>query len=223
MSNAPFSVDIQFRTAGLVVGFCALCWAASPSPAAAAEPAASSLGISWWTPQFEFVDEDGAVDTDALNGSAEIWLNRKWGIRGARFESDMSGSDISSSDHVSIDLKRRFFSLADRGFVGIGAGWGAIDLDDASSSGLRLTAEGRFGLGGALSFYGLTSWLPELEDAGSYSNMEGREFEAGLSLAPAPHLSLKLGFRHFRLDFEEGGSSGTAESDGVIFGAGFHW
>ncbi len=197
--------------------------AAVPMTAVAAPDLAVPLGLSWWNPQFDIVEEDGSVDAGSVHGTAEIWLNRKWGIRGARFETDLAGSSVETYDHVSIDFKRRFFSLADNGFVGIGAGWGELDFDSASSSGLRLTAEGRYGLGGAVSFYGLTSWLPELADAGSLSNLEGREFEAGLSLDPAPHLSLRFGFRHFRLDYEEDGASGSAESDGVIFGAGFHW
>ncbi len=192
-------------------------------PAAAQDTLMGAASVSWWSPQFDFIEEDGTIDAGSVSGAAEVWLSRKWGIRGARFEADLAGSEVESSDHVAIDFKRRFFSVADNGFVGIGAGWGAIDFDNATSSGLRLTAEGRFGLGGPLSFYGLTSWLPELADAGSLSNLQGREFEAGLSLDPDPHLSLRFGFRRFRLDYEEGGATGSAESDGVMFGAGFHW
>ena len=88
------------------------------------------------------------------------------------------------------------------------------------------TPDKRFLYDRRISFNNWTRAHPlpsELADAGSLSNLEGREFEAGLSLDPDPNLSLRFGFRRFRLDYEEGGATGSAESDGVMFGAGFHW
>jgi hypothetical protein len=187
-------------------------------------PLDGELGLSWWGNQFEEDVDEGTLDAGSLNGFAEIWWDQKWGIRGARHESALEDVGIDSSDHFSIDLKRRFFSLTDNSFLALGAGWESIDLDDGgNSSGPRLTAEGRIGLGGVVYLYGQTSWLPELDDVGARSNLEGQEFEAGLTFDPAPFVSVRFGFRRFKLDFDQGGSSNSSESDGFILGAGFHW
>lgn len=190
----------------------------------AAGPLDGSVGLGWWANGFDANLGSGDVDAGTLSGFAEVWWDQKWGIRGSRYESALEDAGIDTTDHLSIDFKRRFFSLTDNSFVALGAGWESIDLDaGGTSSGLRLTAEGRVGLGGVVSLYGHTSWLPELDDIGARSNLEGREYEAGVSYDPAPFMSLRLGFRRFRLDYDEGGSPASAESDGFILGAGFHW
>ncbi|MFT5112253.1 MAG: opacity protein-like surface antigen [Parasphingorhabdus sp.] len=189
-------------------------------------PLDGEVGVFWWSNQTDSngFDED-FLDNATLSGFAEAWWNQKWGVKGSLHRSDMKSIGLDDTDHFSIDLKRRFFSLTDNSFMALGAGWEEIDLGNGigSSSGPRLTAEGRVGLGGVFSFYGQTSWLPDLGDAGNRSNLEGREIEAGLSFDPAPFMSLRLGYRRFRLDFDNGGANDTAESDGFILGAGIRW
>ena len=182
------------------------------------------IGLLMWTNQAE-TESDDLLDNGTLNGFAEAWWSRNWGVRGSLYRSELTGAGIDNSDHYSVDLKRRFYSLSNNSFVALGAGWEEIELGSGlgSSSGPRLIAEGRFGLGGAMSFYGQTSWMPDLDDTAAHSNLEGRGFEAGLSFEPAPSMSLRLGYRRFRLDFDHGNGSDSAESDGFILGAGFHW
>lgn len=189
-----------------------------------AGPFNSEPGIEWWTEPYPLeVAEPDAAST-SFNGFTEIWLSEEWGVRGAHYASSLDNIGIDNSDHTSIDFRRRVFSLSDRGFISLGAGWESIGLDSGeSSSGLRFTAGGEVGLGDSFSLYGHTSWLPELDDVGERSNLEGQEFEAGLSYEPAPFMSVRLGFRRFRLDFDEGGSTNTAESDGFILGADIQW
>ena len=176
-----------------------------------------------WSNQIDPDNED-VLEGGSINGFAEAWWNQRWGIRGALYRSELDDQDFNSTDHMSIDFKRRFFSLTDNSFVALGAGWEEIELGDGGSySGPRITAEGRLGVGGVLSIYGQTSWLPDLGDSGGRFNLEGREIEAGLSFDPAPFVSLRLGYRRFRLDYDSAGASDSTESDGFILGAGFHW
>lgn len=210
----------KLASAALTVAASVLC----VPPAYSLDPLDGSAGLGWWFQNDLVGTDDESPMAAAANGAAEVWWSRNWGIRGARHPYALGETGIDFSEHLSIDFKRRFLTPTDNGFLSLGAGWQSIDLDSGeSSSGLRLTAEGRFGLGGVVSLYGQTSWWPELDDLGTHSNLEGQEFEAGLIYDPAPSLSLKLGFRRFRLGYEQGGIPGSAESEGVILGAGFKW
>jgi len=192
------------------------------SSAYALGPLDGEVGLDWWSAENDGWDD--SFDTDTINGFAEVWWDNKWGVKGQRYSSDLEDVGYEESEHLSIDLKRRFFSLTDNSFFAVGAGWEEIDLDDAgSSSGFRITAEGRFGLGGTVYLYGMTSWLPELQDAGARSDLEGQAFEAGVNFDPAPFVSLRLGFRRFKLNYNDATGGGSTESDGFIFGAGVHW
>ncbi len=195
------------------------------TPVLAVGPLDGDAGLGFWTNEYAGDHSKGTLDAGSLNDLAGVWWGRRWGVEGAMYRSGLKDVGIDNTDHFSIDLKRRFFSMTNNSFVALGAGWESIDLDEGgSSSGLRIVAEGRVGLGGVVSLYGQTSWLPEMDDAGARSNLQGQEFEAGLSFDPAPFMSVRLGFRRFRLDFDNGaGESSTAESDGFILGAGFHW
>lgn len=194
-------------------------WLPASALAQSDEPLGGRLGVGWWA---DPVIDNG--DNGATNGFTEIWVNDDWGVRSARYESSLDEFGVDNSSHASIDLKRRFFSLSEDHFVSLGAGWESIGLSGGeSSSGLRLSAGGQFNVGGTVSLYGHTSWLPELDDVSGRSNLEAQEFEAGLAFDPDPSMSVRLGFRRFRLDFDEGGSSATSESDGFILGADFHW
>lgn len=189
-----------------------------------AGPLVNDRTIQWWAEPYPLEVADTDAADASFNGFTEIWLSEEWGVRGARYESSLDDIGIDNSDHASIDFRRRVFTLSDRGFISLGAGWESIGLDTGeSSSGLRFTAGGEVGLGDSFSLYGHTSWLPELDDVGTRSNLEGQEFEAGLSYDPAPFVSVRLGFRRFKLDFDEGGSTNSAESDGFILGADFQW
>jgi putative salt-induced outer membrane protein YdiY len=193
-------------------------------PVLSADPADKGLGIGWWFRADAVDKEEEFSAPHGGNESTELWWSRNWGVRKAHHPYRLGEAGIDASEHLSIDFKRRFFSLTNNSFVALGAGWQAIDLESGeSSSGLRLTAEGRFELGDEVSVYGQTSWLPDLDGFGSHSRLEGQEFEAGLIYDPAPSISLKLGFRRFRLGYEHEGIPGSAESEGIILGAGYRW
>jgi hypothetical protein len=180
------------------------------------------IGVGWWSDSMD--NGSGGAGNGGVSGVSEIWLDKNWGVRGAHYTASLDDSGIDASDHTSIDFRRRFFSLSDNSFLSLGAGWESIGLESGnSSSGLRLSASGQVGLSGSVSLYGHTSWLPGLDDVGELSNLEGQEIEAGLSFDPAPFVSVRLGYRRFKLDFDEGGSPSSSESDAFILGAGFHW
>ena len=181
-------------------------------------------GFDRWSSEYAGLG-NSIVNEDSIKGFAELHWNSKWSVRGRIQSVDAYDLGYSDSEHMSVDLKRRFFSLSEKNYVALGAGWEEITLDDTDTySGLRLSAEGQLELGDDLSVYGQTSWLPELDDAISGANLEGRAFEAGFNFAPAPSLSVRFGYRRFRLDVgDHTGSGQTRESDGFIFGAGYHW
>ncbi|GJL81507.1 MAG: hypothetical protein DHS20C01_11410 [marine bacterium B5-7] len=208
------------RTRYILAAVFGLSLASLNTPAFAQLGATGELHVSGWSDPMLDADSEG----DSINGVAELWWDKNWGIRSARRESTFDALEDESSEHLSIDLKRRFFSPLDQAYLALGAGWESIDLvDGESSSGLRLTAEGRFGLGDVFYLYGQTSWLPELDDTGTRSNLAGQEFEAGFRYDPAPSMSIRLGFRSFRLDYDQAGESNSTQSNGVILGAGFNW
>ncbi len=181
-------------------------------------------GLDRWSTEFAGLDKK-IENQESIEGFAELWWNNKWSVRGQVQSFDSYTSGYSASEHLSVDLKRRFFSLSEKNYVALGAGWEEITLDSSDTySGLRLTAEGQLELASDISVYGQTSWLPELDNSISSNNFEGRAFEAGLSFAPAPSLSVRFGYRRFRLDAGDSSGAGeSSESDGFIFGAGYHW
>ena len=181
-------------------------------------------GLDRWSTEFAGLGKP-VENEESIEGFAELWWNNKWSVRGQIQSFDSYTSGYSESEHLSVDLKRRFFSLSEKNYVALGAGWEEITLDNSDTySGLKLTAEGQLELASDISVYGQTSWLPELDDPISGSNLEGRTFEAGLNFAPAPSLSVRFGYRRFRLDAgDQSGAGESRESDGFIFGAGYHW
>ncbi len=198
-------------------------WATAPSWALG--PVDGEIGLQWWSNNFSVDVSEGETSGGAFGGHAEVWWQDKWGLKGSLYRSDLDETGIESADHLSIDVKRRLFSLTDNSFVAVGLGWEDIDLvDGTNSSGARLLLEGRVGVVGALYLYGQTAWFPSLDDAGQRTDLNGNEYEAGLSYDPFPFLSLRAGYRRFKLDFDDDTGSGVStETRGFIFGAGLHW
>jgi hypothetical protein len=197
---------------------------ASASPARALGPVDGEAGIFWWANDFEGSLSNGDIDAGALGGYGELWLGERWGMRGSLYRSDLEDVGLDSSDHIAIDLKRRFLSATDNTFFALGLGWEDIDLESGeSTSGARLMAEGRVGLAGAVYFYGQTAWIPDLDDVAGRTDIDGREYEIGVVFDPLPFLSLRAGYRRFRLDFDDATGSDSQETKGFLLGAGVHW
>jgi len=198
-------------------------WFATPSWALG--PADGEIGLLWWSNDFSTDVSEGETEGGAFGGHAEVWWDDAWGLKGSLYRSDLEDTGFESTDHLSIDVKRRLFSLTDNSFVAVGLGWEDIDLEDGTdSSGARLLLEGRVGVLGTLYLYGQTAWFPSLDDAGQRTDLNGNEYEAGLSYDPFPFLSLRAGYRRFKLDFDDSTGTGiSSETRGFIFGAGLHW
>ena len=188
-------------------------------------PLDGEVGIAWWNNEFSASLSDGEFDAGALAGHAEVWVANKWGLRGALYESDLEDVGLNSSDHFSVDVKRRLISATDNTFFAIGFGWEDIGIEDGSDTdGPRFSLEGRVGVLGTVSLYGFTAWLPELDDIDNRSDLTAQEIEAGVVFDPFPFFSVRAGYRLFKLDFDdEAGSGERAETKGFLLGAGFHW
>jgi hypothetical protein len=183
------------------------------------------IGLLWWPNDFSVDVSEGETEGGAFGGHTEAWWDDTWGLKGTLYRSDLDDTGLEGIDHFSVDVKRRLFSLTDNSFLAVGLGWEDIDLEDGTdSSGARLLLEGRVGVLGTLYLYGQTAWFPSLGDAGQRTDLNGNEYEAGLSYDPFPFLSLRAGYRRFKLDFDDDTGSGiSTETRGFTFGAGLHW
>ena len=167
-------------------------------------------------------------DTSALEAKPKAWW-RRWGLEASYFKGDGVDDDHEHSlDFISVDAKRRLFSTTQNGFVTLGVGWTNIELNDVGETddtqGLRLSLESRLGVAHLLHLYGHSAWYPELEDTSRLKQPNGFAVEAGLTVKPIPQLSFRAGYREFRLDFKSlQGANESSKSQGVVFGAGFHW
>jgi len=210
--------NIRIFVAVILVGLMPRAWALGPVD--------GEIIVSLWNNQFESDLLSGEVDAGSLAINGEIWLGDKWGLKAARYESDLEETAISNQSRTQIELRRRFFSLSDNNFLALGAGIEDIDLlNGESSNGLRLSLEGRVAVTPVTYLYARGALLPDMSDAGNFSNLTGSEVELGVSFTPFPFISVKVGFLRLNLDFDtaDGDASSSTESDGFLIGAGVHW
>lgn len=188
-------------------------------------PLDGEAGIYWWANEFEAEFSNGEIDAGALGGRGELWFDQKWGLGGQLYQSDLDDDSLDDAEYLNIDFKRRIFSLTDNTFLALGLGWQNVNIDHDSSDGARVLLEGRVGLGGVVYLYGQTAWFPELDDFSNRSNVDGKEFEAGLSFDPLPFFSLRAGYRKIKIDYTNNlnDTGESARSTGFVIGAGFHW
>lgn len=204
----------------------ALFVASAVTPVHALGPVDGELIAALWNNDFESDIANGEADFGSLALSGELWLGDNWGIRAARYESDLEGSEFDNQKRTQVELRRRLVSFSDNNFFALGVGAEKIDLvNGESTSGLRLSAEARLAVTPITYFYGRGAYLPAMDDAGNFKDITGSEIEVGLSFTPLPFVSLKLGYLTLDLDYTDassGAGSGT-KSDGFLIGAGIHW
>ena len=145
----------------------------------------------------------------------------------------------SSSDYTALDVMWKPFSPTENSFIAVGLGWQEMDFTALSfsgdTSGLRVAVEGRVGIVGMVYAYGQAAYLPSMDDASNsslttvtYNDMNGLEYELGISWKPAPFISVRGGYRENQLDYTRVENSGdetdeSSESSGFLFGVGFHF
>lgn len=180
--------------------------------------------IDWWNSELSGNLFDGSLDAGTVVFRAESWWDQGWGIRGGITLSDIEAEEFGDPRRYHIDVKRRLISPTDNTFLAAGAGWENLDLENGeSSNGVRLSLEGRVGLGGFATLYGESVWMPRLSSVNGLEDLSGREFETGLVFDPFPFLSIRAGYRRFKLDFDLTDGSGQSTSQGIVIGAGIHW
>lgn len=188
-------------------------------------PVDGEIGISFWNNEFDADFSEGKIDAGSLMLHGEVWLGDKWGIKGAWFDSDLESQEFSDQSRLQIEARRRVLSVADNSFIALGGGIERIDLVNGSnSSGLRISAEGRMGVGPAF-FYGSAAWVPQLQDAGNFRDISASEVDAGIHLTLIPFVSLRLGYLVYDLDYDDtaSGRSSGSRTSGFYLGAGLHW
>ena len=204
----------------------ALVAACCASHANALGPVDGELIASLWNNQFESDIADGETDFGSLTLSGELWLGDNWGLRAARYESDLEETDLENQTRTQLELRRRFLSFSDNNFFALGVGAEKLDLiNGESSNGLRLSAEARVAVTPITYFYGRGAYLTAMEDAGSFEDLSGSELELGVSFTPFPFVSVKLGYLTLDLDYTDAsdGAGASTTSDGFLIGAGVHW
>jgi len=212
-------------------------------PLYAAGPVDGEIGVLWWQTDFaRNTDiEDVSIDAGAPGIRGELWLFNRVGLRASLFSSDLDELDEDDADYRSADVMYRLFTLAQKNFISLGVGWQDIEFSESGLStqlveteGPRVMADGRFSLIRVVNLYANYTWLPELDDFrpdGSgdiYTDLEGREYELGLSWTVAPFLDTRFAYRVSQLDFTHEPLlfpeySGTIENEGFMVGMGFHF
>jgi opacity protein-like surface antigen len=223
---------------GCGIAGCVLVLGLAAAPAQAMGPVDGEFGAVWWASDFDVTMSDASVSDDAgaPGFRAEVWMFKRWGVRAERYSSKLDEFDGPDSDYTSVDFRWRAFSPSENNYFAIGVGWQQMDLAtiglDGSTSGARIGAEGRVALGGLFYLYGQGSYLPSLDDApavdpllGHFENLDGYEFETGVSWKIAPFMSLRAGYRTQTINFTMTGfepiPDGPTEIDGETESSGF--
>jgi len=205
----------------------ALCIAVVPAAGAlAAGPVDGEVGINWWANDFDADIGDGEVDAGAVGGHLQLWWNETWGVKGALYRSDLADSGSAGDvDYLSVDLKRRLISVTEHNYLAAGVGYERLDLRGGDTQGLRLLAEGRVGVVGAVWVYGHAAWMPVFDDTAAREDQDAMELEAGIGFSPLPFMKLSAGWRQFELDFTDTTTnSGRSNSaGGPVVEAGLKW
>ena len=189
-------------------------------------PVDGEIGIAWWATDFESDLAGANIDAGSTFIYGEGWFGQNWGVRGAWYDSDLEGEALSNQSRIDLEVRRKLFSVSDNNFFALGAGVENIDLENGGDAqGLRVSAEGRFGIPGPIFFYGKIAWVPELGDVKNFDNISAREFDAGMHITPLPFMSLRIGYLKYELDYDVAAVAGGAGSttSGFYLGGGFHW
>lgn len=209
------------------------------APALALGPIDGEVGAVWWANDFdaETGDLDDSADGDAPGFRGELWF-KKYGLRAAMYSSDTDDLNIDqdSSDYMSVDLMWKAFAPTENNYVAVGLGWEELDILDSDTSGVRLSAEGRIGILSVLHAYGHASYLPSMDDTsssgfdGRFEDIDGLEYEVGISWKMAPFISMRAGYRETSFDFDfdpleksDPEVASSIESTGFLLGLGFHF
>lgn len=198
----------------------------STSPAYALGGVDGEVIASWWGNSFDGDIFENDEDSGAIALTGEIWLGDSWGLRGARYESDIDDPLLENEDRTQIEIRRRIVSLSDNNFFAFGLGAENIELvNGESSTGVRVSAEARLAVTPISYLYGSAAYLPAMGDAGNFEDLTGTEFEVGISLTPFPFVSLKAGYLIMDLDYTNGitGLDRGLTTEGFLIGAGIHW
>lgn len=195
------------------------------TPSHALGPLDGEITIDWWNDELSGDPFDETLDVGTFSLRAESWWDSKWGIRGELNLSDIENDQFEDRRRYKLDLKRRLISPTDNTFLAAGLGWENLTLETGEDSqGIRLSLEGRVGLIGIASLYGESIWLPSLDDTNEYNDLSGLEFETGIVFNPLPFISIRAGYRQFKLDYSlSSGSDGNSTSKGFLIGTGIHW
>ena len=116
-------------------------------------------------------------------------------------------------------------------FIALGAGWQQIEIDamgeSVDSSGIRLVADGNVGVGKLVYLYGEYVYYLEMDgfsiEGMSTGDLDGYEFEFGVSIKPFPFLNLKAGYRISEFEYDFDGGTETWTPDGYYAGVSFNF
>lgn len=212
----------------------------------AAGPVDVEVGALYWHSDYS---GSGVASLSSDAGSpafrASLWLFNRYGVRAGVYRTDLDDfGSIENSDYTSVDFLWRPLSPTSNNYFAVGLGWQEMDLNaiglEGDTSGLRVSAEGRVGLGTLFYLYGEGSYMPDLDEAvattvgfGRFEDLSGQEYELGVSWKMAPFVNLRAGYRMHRVEFDQTGldpmlgfgnaQSGTAESDGYLLGLVFNF
>jgi hypothetical protein len=227
--------------AGLV--FVLLLLSAAATAASGAGPVTGEVEVAYWDSETEV---EVGRETESLGSRGPAFRGRVriggWSVKAAWHRLERGRTDLTRrTTLVNIDVTHDVISVARNTYLALGGGWERIRFEEggqsATTSGPRLSLDGRIGLAGMVYAYGegaLYPWLSDseidilgelgigLREAGGY------EWELGVGVEPIPFLLIKAGYRVSTVDFDllSGGDRlGSADfaASGFLLSVGAHF
>ena len=204
------------------------------TPVLAAGPVDVEVGVLYWVHDVEQEmdgdSRDWSADAPALFG--EVWIG-DLGFAGSWHQSDIDAGEMGEADfdYKGVDARWKLLEAPGGNFLALGAGFQQIDIEadgeSFDSTGFRLVADAKIGLGRIVYAFGQASFWTGLDDFEGREvvlvDPSGWEAEFGISVKPAPFFNIKAGYRRSSLDFDVGGDNEEWTGDGFFGGVSFNF
>jgi hypothetical protein len=204
------------------------------APVLAAGPVDVEVGALYWVHDVEQErggeSREWSADAPALFG--EVWIG-DLGFAGSWHQSDIDAGDLGEADfdYKAVDARWKLLEAPGGNFLALGAGFQQVDIaadgESFDSTGFRLVADAKVGLGRIVYAFGQAAVWTGLDDfEGRDVNLvdpSGWEAEFGVSVKPAPFFNIKAGYRRSSIDFDVGGDNEEWTGDGFFGGVSFNF
>jgi len=204
------------------------------APSLAVGPVDVEVGALYWVhdveQEMEGESREWSADAPALFG--EVWIG-DLGFAGSWHQSDIDAGELGQVDfdYTGVDARWKLLKAPGGNFLALGAGFQQVDIEadgeSFDSTGFRLVADAKVGLGRIVYAFGQAAFWTGLDDFEGREvglvDPSGWEAEFGVSVKPAPFFNIKAGYRRSSIDFDVMGSNEEWTGDGFFGGVSFNF